>query len=67
MAKISVVAIKTEACGDWHDKPLKWAVLGPAQNEVQKFSTKAEALKYKSVRFRSYDQQTAFHNYARLP
>ena len=66
MAKITVVAISPEACGDWHDKPLKWAVNGPG-NEVQKFSTKADALKYKSVRFRSYDQNAAFHNYAKLP
>ena len=35
--------------GDWHDKPLKWEVKGPAA-EVQNFSTKANAIMYAKIR-----------------
>jgi hypothetical protein len=48
--------------GDWHDRPLRWAVSGPA-GELQKFSTQKEARKYKSLRRRAPDQKTAIHNY----
>lgn len=44
--------------GDWHDKPLKWEVIGPG-NEVQRFSTKKWALRYASIRRRSPDYSTA--------
>jgi hypothetical protein len=37
-----------EQCGDWHDKPLRWAVR--TGTELQKFSTKKEALLYKRLR-----------------
>lgn len=35
--------------GDWHDAPMKWAVVGPAA-EIQFFSTKANAWKYAKIR-----------------
>lgn len=41
-----------EFAGDWHDKPLKWIVNGPSQ-EVQKFSTKKDAMRYASIRRKS--------------
>lgn len=40
-----------EHSGDWHDKPLRWLVVGPF-NERSKFSTLASARKYKSLRKR---------------
>lgn len=52
-----------EQHGDWHDKPLKWLVSGPA-NETQKFATKEEAKTYKRLRRSSADQSTAIRNYA---
>lgn len=53
-----------EASGDWHDKPLRWAVTGPG-DELQKFPTRKEAQKYKSIRFQSYDQKIAADRYVR--
>lgn len=44
--------------GDWHDRPLRWTVNGPA-NEVQNFSTKKDAMKFASLRRRSTDYSTA--------
>ena len=35
--------------GDWHDKPLKWTVIGPG-NEVQNFRTKKDATAYRRCR-----------------
>jgi len=35
--------------GDWHDAPLKWAVLGPL-TERQLFATKRDATIYKRLR-----------------
>lgn len=46
---------RSEHCGDWHDKPLKWIVNGP-NAERQKFSTKKEALSYKFIRSKSPDE-----------
>lgn len=40
---------RPEHSGDWHDKPLKWKVIGPGK-ELQKFSTKKEALLYRKIR-----------------
>ena len=62
--QITVSRIPTQASGDWHDKPLRWAVTGPA-GEVQKFSTRKDAQKYKSLRFRSYDQKIAIDKFVR--
>ena len=42
--------------GDWHDKPLRWVVTGP---EVQKFSTKKEALLWVKIRRNSLDFRSA--------
>lgn len=53
-----------EASGDWHDKPLRWVVTGPA-SELQKFSTQKEARRYKSLRFQSYDQKIAMNKFVR--
>ncbi len=48
--------------GDWHDKPLRWQVSGPG-SEVQNFSTKKDALLFKSLRRRSAGQQDAIRNF----
>jgi hypothetical protein len=40
---------RPEHSGDWHDKPLRWRVVGPGA-ELQKFSTKSEATLYKRLR-----------------
>ena len=61
---ITIIRIPTQASGDWHDKPLRWAVNGPA-GEVQKFSTRKEACRYKSLRFQSYDQKIAIEKFVR--
>jgi len=53
---------KPENQGDWHDKPLKYKVCGPAE-EVQKFSTKREALRYKSIRARSADFRSSVQSF----
>lgn len=37
------------ASGDWHDKPLKWTVIGPG-DEVQNFRTKKDATTYARIR-----------------
>lgn len=37
-----------EPCGDWHDKPMRWAVR--TGTELQKFSTKKDAMLYKRLR-----------------
>lgn len=58
MPTITVSPIRPEASGDWHDKPLRWLVAGPAA-EVQKFSTRKDAEKYKSLRRRAASQQIA--------
>lgn len=49
-----------EHYGDWHDKPLKRIVSGPAA-ETQKFSTKSEASNYASRRRRSSTQLEAIN------
>jgi len=63
---ITIEAIKPEACGDWHDKPVRYAVHGPG-TEVQKFSTKKNAQKYASLRRKAATQQEAGDAYVRLP
>ncbi len=50
--------------GDWHDAPLRWQVVGPA-NEIQNFSTKKDALRYKSIRRKAADFNEASKQYAR--
>lgn len=62
MIKIEKMA-KAQASGDWHDRPLRWSVTGPA-NEVQKFPTWKEARKYAVIRRAAKDQREAFHRYA---
>lgn len=54
---MTITRIPAEASGDWHDKPLRWAVTGPG-TEVQKFSTRKDARRYRSLR-RTYDRRTA--------
>ena len=45
--KITVERMEAEVySGDWHDKPLRWKVVGP-NYEIQQFSTKADATRYK--------------------
>lgn len=62
---ITIEAIKPEAWGDWHDKPLRYAVKGPGA-EVQKFSTKKDALKYASIRRKAATQAEAGSLFVRL-
>ena len=62
--KITVSRIPDEASGDWHDKPLRYIVTGPA-GEVQKFSTRKDAERYKSLRFQSYNQKIAIDKFVR--
>jgi hypothetical protein len=52
-----------EQDGDWHDKLLRWIVLGPA-NEGQKFPTKKEAALYARIRRSSASQLEAISRYA---
>lgn len=54
---------RAERCGDWHDKPLRWAVSGPA-GELQKFSTLRDAKQYKSIRRRAASAQEAHRAFA---
>jgi len=50
---ISVMKLGFEInTGDWHDKPLRWAVIGP-DGETQNFSTKADAIRYRRIRKKS--------------
>jgi len=53
---------RPEHCGDWHDKPLRYAVNGP-RSECQKFSTKKDAMTYRSMRARTNDQLVAINSY----
>jgi hypothetical protein len=48
--------------GDWHDRPIRWSVVGPG-NELQKFSTRKEAEEYRRVRLRSATFAEAVKNY----
>lgn len=45
---------RPEHCGDWHDKPLRWQVAGP-DRELQKFSTKKDAMLYRRIRKHARD------------
>ena len=44
--------VQPEHSGDWHDKPLRYAVFGPGA-EVQKFCTKKDAESYRRIRRKS--------------
>lgn len=48
MIKIEKLASQIHS-GDWHDKPLRWKVSGPAY-EQQLFSTRADARRYARIR-----------------
>jgi hypothetical protein len=61
---IKVTAIKPEHYGDWHDKPVRYSVTGP-MSEVQKFSTKKDAMRYAARRRRAASQQGAINQYVR--
>jgi hypothetical protein len=57
--KISIVKLDgPEPCGDWHDKPLRWKVVGP-ELEIQKFSTKKSAALYVRLRRKAKSQGEA--------
>ena len=65
MNKIKLTITKLERAehnGDWHDRPLRWQVAGP-DNELQKFSTKAEATLYAKIRRASVDAAQASRHY----
>jgi hypothetical protein len=48
---------RPEHCGDWHDKPLRWAVWFGF--ELQKFETRANARLYAGIRRRCSTEQEA--------
>lgn len=50
--------------GDWHDKPLRYAVKGP-DAEIQQFSTKKNAELYRRIRLRSNSLNEAVNNYVK--
>lgn len=50
--------------GDWHDKPLRWLVSGPAQ-EMQNFSTKRNATRYRTLRRKAGTITEAINAYVR--
>ena len=52
--------VQPEHSGDWHDKPLRYAVFGPGA-EVQKFCTKKDAESYRRIRRKS----SSFHEASR--
>lgn len=63
--QIVVERMETEVySGDWHDKPLRWKVVGPA-HEIQMFSTKADATRYKRIRAKSKDFKEASNRYVK--
>jgi hypothetical protein len=64
--EISIVAIPSERSGDWHDKPLRYAVNGPG-NEVQKFPTKRSAENYRTVRRKAATMSEAIAAYVARP
>jgi hypothetical protein len=49
-----------EKAGDWHDKPLRYRVVGP-DTEVQKFSTLREARYYMLLRRTAVTQSDAIN------
>lgn len=53
---------RPERSGDWHDKPLRWAVKTGA--EVQRFSTKKEAERYRRVRRKSASDVEAIKRFS---
>lgn len=55
---VKIDRIKPEQSGDWHDEPLRWAVKGPGE-ELQKFSTYADAERYQNCRQRAKNQGEA--------
>ena len=48
--------------GDWHDKPLRWIVLGPRE-EAQKFTTKKDAALWARIRRSSASFNEATNRY----
>jgi hypothetical protein len=54
--------LRTEHDGDWHDAPLRWIVLGPA-DEAQKFSTRDQARLYARIRRSTTEQAIAINQY----
>jgi hypothetical protein len=61
--KITIIKLSSpEHHGDWHDRPLKWSVVGPG-TEIQKFASKSEAAKYRSCRERVQVSQIAIANF----
>jgi hypothetical protein len=48
--------------GDWHDKPLRWIVLGPG-DEAQKFSSKIDAALWARIRRSSASFSEAISRY----
>jgi len=49
--------------GDWHDKPLRWEVVGPA-GERQLFATKRDSEIYRRIRRKSGLQTEAIRKFA---
>jgi hypothetical protein len=64
--KITIEKIPAEGCGDWHDKPLRWAVTGPG-SERQKFARQADARAYLQIRRQCKTDMEAIRIYAAKP
>lgn len=64
--QIEVIALAAPVhSGDWHDKPLRWTVQGPG-TELQNFVTKKDAMRYRSIRKRSFSFAEAIKAYCQL-
>ena len=63
--KIRVIKLDKPVHGwaDHHDRPLKWACVGPGE-EIQKFTCKKDAVTYRKIRSRAIDQRAAIINFS---
>ncbi len=65
-AQISIAQlIHAQAGADWHDRPLRFVVLGP-EKEEQNFSTFKNAMLYRRIRAQSVTFGEAVGRYASL-
>lgn len=64
MADITIQKMeKPRRDGDWHDAPLRWEVNGPG-DELQQFSTRADARLWRKCRRVAPDYATASRAFA---
>jgi hypothetical protein len=63
--KITVTKLDVPVfAGDWHDKPLRYEVLGPG-DERQRFSTVKDAKRYRLIRSRAASFSEACQSFAK--